>query len=59
MRTDKQRIADAKSQKKNCKVFAIKLYKNVDGDMIEFLQGLENRNGYLKKLIRDDMEKRS
>ena len=47
--------ANAKSNKKNTKMFSFRFSYSTDGDLIEFLDGLENRNGYLRGLIRADM----
>jgi phage repressor protein C with HTH and peptisase S24 domain len=48
--------AGRKSQKKTQKVFAFKFSYNTDGKLIEFLDGLENRNGYIRDLIYADMD---
>lgn len=45
--------------KQNYKQFKIMLHKENDADIIEFLTGIDNKNGYLKELIRRDMEKGS
>lgn len=47
--------AQKKSQLKNEKVFSFKLSYSTDGDIIRYLGNLENRNGYLRNLIRVDM----
>ena len=41
--------------KNNCVRFVLLLNKNTDGDIINYLQSVENKNAYIKKLIRDDM----
>lgn len=48
--------ANRKSQKINCKTFTIQLSHNTDGDIIAFLDTLPNKQGYLKDLIRRDIE---
>ena len=41
--------------KNNCVRFVLLLNKNTDGDIIDYLQSVENKNAYIKKLIRNDM----
>ena len=55
--SEAQRKASAKYDSANTVQFKIKLNKNNDGDMIDYLKGLDNRQGHLKNLIRDDMKK--
>lgn len=46
-----------KYDKNNTIQIKMKLNKNTDADIIEFLEAVENRQGYLKELIRNDMRK--
>lgn len=55
--SEAQRKASAKYDAANTVQFKIKLNKNKDGDMIDYLNGLDNRQGHLKNLIREDMKK--
>ena len=55
--SEAQKRASAKYDAANTVQFKIKLNKNNDGDMIDYLKGLDNRQGHLKALIREDMEK--
>lgn len=48
--------ATRKSQKINCKVFTMQLCFSTDRDIIDFLDSLPNKQGYLKELIRRDIE---
>lgn len=48
--------ANRKSQKLNCKVFTMQLSYSTDNDIISFLDSLDNKQGYLKELIRRDLE---
>lgn len=41
---------------KNTKLISLRLAANTDGDMIEYLEKKENVAGYLRSLIRADME---
>jgi hypothetical protein len=54
--SEKQNVRQIRSDKKNCKVYAIKLTRSTDADIIEKLDSVENRQGYIKELIRRDLE---
>ena len=43
-------------RKKNVKQVMCKLNRNTDPDLIEWIESKENMQGYLKSLIRKDME---
>lgn len=43
--------------KEKCKTINLLLNKNTDQDIIQFLDNVENRNAYLKNLIRKDINK--
>lgn len=43
--------------KANTKGLYIKLNKKTDADIIEALEGLKNKQGYIKALIREDLTK--
>lgn len=58
MRTEAQKARDERWQKANVSRIFIKLYKNTDADMIKFLEGVENKQGYIKQLIREDMKRK-
>lgn len=45
--------------KNNLKRVAFNLNKNTDADLIAFLESMPNKQGYLKDLVRADMEKKS
>jgi hypothetical protein len=45
------------SDQKNARRYALKLSKNTDADLIEKLDQQENIQGYLKRLIREDITK--
>ena len=47
--------AQAKYQKKTQKTFTLKYSYNTDGKLIEYLDGLENRNAYIRDLVYADM----
>ena len=39
------------------KQWKIHLHKEHDADIIEYLDGMDNKQGYVKDLIREDMKK--
>lgn len=49
--------ASIKYDKENTIQVRFKLNKKTDADIIEHLQTVENKQGYLKDLIRKDMNK--
>ena len=55
MATKAQSRASAKYDKTHTKGIYLKLNKKTDKDIIEFLDGVENVQGYIKNLIRQDM----
>lgn len=54
---ESQLRANAKYDKNNTKGLYLKLNKNTDIDIIEHLSGQENKQGYIKLLIRNDINK--
>lgn len=55
---DKKRIAyHTEWDKKNTIQFKMKLVRTTDADVIEKLQSVPNRQGYLKALIREDIKR--
>ena len=57
MATEAQKKATAKYKAKNEKQVRFSLNKNTDADIIQFLEGVGNVNGYLKALVREDMRR--
>jgi hypothetical protein len=53
--TDAQIKAAAKYDKTNTKLIQLKLNKKTDADILDFLDGLDNRQGFIKELIRKHM----
>lgn len=45
-------------EKENVKQVKFKLNKKTESDIIEYLESKENKQGYIKQLIRDDMAKK-
>lgn len=45
-----------KYDKENTKTYAVKVMKNTEADIYKKLESLDNKSGYIKKLIRNDIE---
>lgn len=56
MATEAQRKAVAKYNKAHTKAIQIKLNTTTDRDIIERLDNVDSKQGYIKKLIRTDIE---
>lgn len=54
--TDAQRRAQAAYRKKSVRQISIRFYP-ADADVWDWLQSRENRQGYVRDLIRADMER--
>ena len=57
MTKEEQRRYTEEWQKKNLKRFVIKLNKTKDADILEHLDHCGNIQGYVKRLIREDLQK--
>ena len=55
--TDKQKKYTQGWKARNIKQIKIDLNCNTDADIIEYLTSLDNKQGYLKELIREDMKR--
>lgn len=49
--------ASQKYQKEKCRKITLLLNKRIDEDILVWLDSQDNKSGYLKKLIRADMER--
>ena len=58
MPSESLKKAVRKYRDKNIKQCTFDLNLNTDKDIIDHLNQVKNRTGYLKKLIRDDMNKK-
>lgn len=45
-------------EKANVRRYVLKVNKNTEQDIIEFLDGLKSFNGEIKRLIREEMKKK-
>lgn len=57
MATAAQIKASNKYAKANTKTFLIKVSKKTETEILEKLESVENKSGYIKKLIYDDLTK--
>lgn len=55
MTTEARKRATKKYQIANTRQYILKLNKRTDSDVIERLDACENKQGYIKQLIRADM----
>ena len=56
MASDAQKKASAKYDAANTMQFKIKLNRTTDADIIEHLKRLDNKQGYIKNLILQDIK---
>ena len=57
MATDAQKRATAKYNREHSTYISLKLNRETDADIIGQLAAQQNRQGYIKDLIRQDMKK--
>lgn len=57
MTENKKSLASMKYDRTNTKWLNLKLNVNTDNDIIEYISALSNKQGYIKKLIREDMKR--
>ena len=57
MSTEAQKRASIKYDKENTTQNMIKLNKKTDADILDHLSKIDNVQGYIKQLIRNDMAK--
>lgn len=55
MSSEAQRKATAKYDKANKVTLTVKLNKRTEADLIEYVAGLENKQGFVKVLLREAM----
>lgn len=54
--TEAQKRAREKYEKTNTVQLKMKLNRNTDADILAKLESVDNKQGYIKELIRDDIE---
>ena len=57
METEAQKMARIKYDSSNTLQFKMKLNKNTDADILAKLDSVGNKQGYIKELIRKDLQK--
>lgn len=57
MTTEAQKRAVAKYDAKNTRKIVLKLNTGTDADILKRLDTVDNRQGYIKRLIREDIGK--
>ena len=56
MTSEAKKASKAKYDAKTARYISLKLNRNTDADIIDLLAKQENIQGYLKRLIREDMK---
>ena len=56
--TESQIIASVKYNKENTVQISLKLNRSTDADLIDSLNRVKNKQGYIKELIRRDITKK-
>ena len=56
--SEAQKKASAKYDKENTKMISFKFNEKTDADILDRLASVPNKQGYIKKLIREDMKER-
>ena len=56
--TDAQMRATMKYEKANIKRYVLKVNKNTEPEIIAYLDGLKSFNGEIKRLIKQEIEKK-
>lgn len=56
---ESQLRASKKYNEKNCRVITMKLSKIYDKDVLDRLDSVDNRQGYVKALVRKDLSSKS
>ncbi|MCM1508993.1 MAG: hypothetical protein NC177_17935 [Ruminococcus flavefaciens] len=51
----KKETPQDKYQRNNCKMITLKLVKSTESDIINKLESVSNKSGYIKNLIRKDI----
>lgn len=57
MTTEAQKKASERYDKANTKLVVLKLNKKTDCDVLDRLDEVPSKQGYIKKLVRDDIKK--
>ena len=57
MRTEAEKARDVRWQKANVTRVQVKFYKNTDADLLAWFEKQENKQGLIKRLLREEMEK--
>lgn len=58
MQTEAMKRAKAKYAAKNVKQIKLNLNIKTDADILEWLDKIDNRQGYIKQLIREDIKRK-
>lgn len=54
---EKKERPQERFDRENSRRFVLKVMKNTESDILEKLESIHNKSGYIKRLIREDIEK--
>lgn len=54
-----KRKANARFDKKNTKMIPLKLNINTDQDILKLLESVDNKQGFIKQLLRDEISRQN
>ena len=57
MVSDAKKLTNARWDRKNTRSITLKCYIKTDQDILDRLDSVPNRNAYIKRLIREDIER--
>lgn len=52
-------MSTVKWRKENTRVYSFRLTKNVDRDLIDWVERQPNKNDYFRQLVRDDISRKN
>ena len=55
--SDAHKKADMKYKKDKTTLVGVRFYNATEGELLSYLQSQPNKQGYIKQLIREDMER--
>lgn len=57
MKTEARKRQNTEWKKANAVRVSIRLYKNTDADLLAFLDTVDNKQGLIKRLLREEMNR--
>lgn len=57
MRSEARKRTEIRYRQKNVRQYALKFYRNTEGDIIDYIESLDNISGKIKELLRQEMKR--